>query len=158
MTFVKFSILAFYGDIFPRRRLRQTLFGLAIFMGAWAISASFAGIFQCTPTEYGWNPSLEGGSCIDYGKVVLVAGAFNIITDFVILLLPVPLIWGLEMSAQEKRMLLLAFFLGGSACIVSITRVAFAYVVSSTVDGSCKSSFALPVVSLPLLGTSRLNL
>lgn len=113
MAFIKFSILAMYGSIFPQKGFRWCLWAVASFMAFWAISCCFVAIFQCTPIEYGWNPTIPGGSCVNYGALVLVAGIFNIITDFVILTMPIPLVLKLNLSTQKKWMVILTFAVGG---------------------------------------------
>lgn len=113
MAFIKFSILSFYGSIFPQQTFRYIRIGVAIFMTMWAISASVVAIFQCTPIAFGWDPTIQGGSCVNYGLLVLVAGVCNIFTDFFILAMPVPLIWKLNMSMQKKWLLLFTFLIGG---------------------------------------------
>lgn len=112
MGFIKLSILAFYGSIFPLRRFRYALWAVAIFTGAWILTATFAGIFQCVPVEYGWDRTIEGGYCIKYGRVVLVVSVTNIVTDFIILLMPINPVRGLQMSPQKKKLVLLTFALG----------------------------------------------
>ncbi|KAL7800067.1 hypothetical protein V8C37DRAFT_3685 [Trichoderma ceciliae] len=136
MAFIKFSILSMYHSIFPQKRFHYCLAAVAVFMALWAISCAFVAIFQCTPIAFGWDPTIPGGFCVNYGALVLVAGICNIITDFVILAMPIPLVLKLNLSPQRKRMVIFIFAMGGSACIVSIVRLAFALAVGSTADGS----------------------
>ncbi|RYP41490.1 hypothetical protein DL767_000995 [Monosporascus sp. MG133] len=114
MAFIKLSILSLYARIFPSRRFRWYLWGIAAFMVAWALQGSFVTVFQCTPIEYGWNRELPGGRCINYGLSVLISGIANIITDFVILCAPIPLVLRLQVTPQKKRLLIFTFALGGS--------------------------------------------
>ncbi|KAF2965286.1 hypothetical protein GQX73_g8295 [Xylaria multiplex] len=136
MAFIKLSILSLYGNIFSSKRFHYVLWTVAAIVCTWAISIATVAIFQCTPIAFGWDPTIPGGFCINYGLVVLVAGVINIITDFTILGMPIPLIWRLNISKQKKRELTITFALGGSACVVSIIRLAFALRVGTTSDGS----------------------
>lgn len=136
MAFLKFSILSMYHAIFPQKRFHYCLWAVAIFMACWAISCAFVAIFQCTPIAFGWDPSIAGGTCVNYGALVLVAGICNIVTDFIVLAMPIPLVLKLNLSTQRKRMVIFTFAMGGSACLVSIARLAFALAVGSTADGS----------------------
>ncbi|RYC58531.1 hypothetical protein CHU98_g7675 [Xylaria longipes] len=136
MAFIKFSILSLYGSIFRSKRFHFCLWTIAIVVGAWAVSLSLVAIFQCTPIAYGWDPTVAGGSCLNYGLAVLIAGVVNIITDFTILLMPIPLVRRLHVSSQKKRLLIFTFAFGGSAYVVSIIRLAFALKVGTTADGS----------------------
>ncbi|KAI1436713.1 hypothetical protein GGR50DRAFT_185938 [Xylaria sp. CBS 124048] len=136
MAFLKLSILSLYSNIFPYRWFHFAVWVIAAIVSSWAIAFGTAAIFQCWPIPYGWDPTIPGGFCIDYGLVVLVAGVINIITDFIILAMPIPVIWKLQASRQSKWELTFMFALGSSACIVSIIRLAFALRVGTTTDGS----------------------
>lgn len=112
MAFIKFSILKLYGDIFVSRRFRYLLWAVAVFMAAWAIAFSFAAIFQCSPIAYNWDTTISDGHCINYGAVVIAAGALNIATDLTILVMPIPMIWQLHTFKQKKWQLIFIFAMG----------------------------------------------
>lgn len=120
MAFIKLSILKIYGEIFISRRFHICLWIVASFMLVWAVSFSLAAIFQCTPIAYNWNTGISGGHCINYGVVVIAAGALNIITDFTLLLIPIPLVWRLHTSKQKKWQIILTFALGSRYVIYSL--------------------------------------
>ncbi|KAK8005918.1 hypothetical protein PG991_012215 [Apiospora marii] len=122
MAFIKLSILALYGTIFPSRKFRYILWFIGCVVVCWAITFSFAGIFQCIPISYLWDQN-TGAFCIKYGVCSLVAAIINIITDFTILGLPIPLVWRLHTPRSKKILLTITFVVGGSACIVSILAV-----------------------------------
>ncbi|CAG8952807.1 hypothetical protein HYFRA_00009052 [Hymenoscyphus fraxineus] len=136
MAFIKLSILKVYGDIFPSKKFHHCLWAMAIFMGAWAITFSASAIFQCTPIEYNWDLTIPGGFCINYGANVMAAGILNILTDFIILVMPIPLVLKLHTSTQKKLQIIFAFALGSSACIISFIRLGYGSKVGSTADGS----------------------
>lgn len=81
-------------------------------MAGWSISSVIVSIAQCLPIQFGWDPSIPGGFCINYGLLVLVAGIINVVTDFVILGLPIPMILRLWISKRKKRLLLFTFAAG----------------------------------------------
>ena len=53
------------------------------------------------------------GKCINFTAVVLAAGVINVVTDFTILILPMPVLWNLKVSKARKRMTMGTFMLGG---------------------------------------------
>lgn len=112
MAFIKLSILKMYGEIFVSRRFRTFLWIVATFMLLWTITCSITTIFQCTPIEYNWDTTITSGHCINYGAFVLAAGALNIVTDFTLLLMPIPLVWRLHTSRQKKWQIILTFAMG----------------------------------------------
>ncbi|MCJ1237517.1 hypothetical protein MMC14_005503 [Varicellaria rhodocarpa] len=132
---IKFSIILLYRRIFPQRWFKIALILLGLFITVWAVTAAFLGIFQCVPISFAWNPK-QPGHYIYYGKVVLGIGIINVVTDFIILGFPVPLIWKLMISKQQKLLLTVTLMMGGSACIISIVRLFYAQIVGSSVDPS----------------------
>ncbi|KAF4630097.1 hypothetical protein G7Y89_g8043 [Cudoniella acicularis] len=136
MAFIKLSILKMYGDIFISKRFHYCLWAVAVFMIAWATAFSLTAIFQCTPIAFNWDITITDGFCINYGAVVMAAGAFNIATDLTILVMPIPMVLRLHTSKQKKWQVIFAFALGSSACIISIVRLGFASKVGTTADGS----------------------
>ena len=78
----------------------------------------FSGIFQCVPIEAAWNPAVEG-HCINLSTVLVVGASMDIVTDFVILLLPMPQLWCLQVSTKQKIQLTGIFLLGG-VCVVEV--------------------------------------
>lgn len=80
------------------------LVGVAVFIMAWAVAAFFAGIFACYPIAANWDVTVKG-VCIDYGTVTLVIGIANVAVDFVMLSLPMPQLWKLQMSTRRKVLL-----------------------------------------------------
>lgn len=159
MGFLKFSILQLYGSIFVLKRFHMCLWAVATFVAGWMISATGVSIGQCTPIASGWDHTIPGGYCVNYGLLVLVSGVFNVVTDLVILAMPIPLVLRLQISKQKKYLLIFTFAIGSrsvfslvtqsfhtnpflppSACIVSIVRLAFSLIVGSTADVSCEFS------------------
>ena len=110
-----------------------------MFMGAWMFTTVFAIIFQCLPIEYNWNTTIEGGHCIAIGKFALVTSILNVITDVTILVLPLPLVWKLNVTRRRRWGLIVLFALGGGACIVGITRAGWIGELNATVDPTCES-------------------
>ncbi|KAI4861116.1 hypothetical protein F4820DRAFT_452211 [Hypoxylon rubiginosum] len=131
---IKWSILAFYQRIFPQHWFRWALVGVALFMGAWMFTTVFAISFQCIPIEYNWDMTIDGGHCINIGQLALVTSVLNVITDVAILVLPLPLVWKLNVTRQRRWGLIILFALGGGACVVGITRAGYIGDLNATVD------------------------
>jgi hypothetical protein len=112
IAFVKFSILTLYGSVFQSSTFRLWLWAVAAFTGAACITGVFGAIFQCVPFQAAWDLTIPGSYCIRYGILAIVITAINIFTDFVILLLPVPLVRRLNTSKKKKRMIMFTFAMG----------------------------------------------
>ncbi|KAI1334249.1 hypothetical protein F5Y15DRAFT_402454 [Xylariaceae sp. FL0016] len=134
MGFLKFSILSLYGSIFPSRTFHRYLWGLVVFITGWMLTSSLGAFIQCVPVAKAYDDSLDG-YCIHYGKLSLVVGICNVITDFIIVAMPFPLVLKLNTSSEKKRIILITFAAGSSAVVASIVRLVYSLDVGS-IDGS----------------------
>ncbi|KAH7309694.1 hypothetical protein B0I35DRAFT_515107 [Stachybotrys elegans] len=125
VTCVKLSILFLYRRIFPSRRFLVALYTVGGLVLAWFITSVFIAVFHCFPLSMAWDPSVEG-HCINLGLASLLLGIANILIDFVMLGLPLPLVWRLQMETRKKMLLGMTFLAGGLACIVSMVRLFYA--------------------------------
>ena len=108
---IKVSILLLYRRIFPTQsfRLASLLVGLLVL--TWMIATLTVQIFSCKPIEASWKPALAK-YCIDTKKFYYGNAISNLLTDVIILCLPMPLIWRLNMSKERKFLLSGVFLLG----------------------------------------------
>jgi hypothetical protein len=84
--------------------------GVVSLYGVWAL---FSSIFLCYPIRFFWDKSIQDGKCIDQFAVWFSNASINILQDFVILLLPMPMLRNLEIPRRQKRALMMVFALGG---------------------------------------------
>lgn len=70
---------------------------LAFYASVW-----LALLFECIPHEKIWNYEYEGGRCININAAYLTSGIFNVVSDFLILLLPLLAIWRLRLALKRK--------------------------------------------------------
>jgi hypothetical protein len=114
LAFVKFSILLFYNRIFPNKGLRIAFVVTALFIIGYIITSVFGSIFACVPVRKQWDPTVPG-TCMPFGSFVLGISIINIITDFTLLILPIPAIWRLNMK-RTKKFLTILTMVAGSLC------------------------------------------
>ncbi|PLN82751.1 hypothetical protein BDW42DRAFT_166030 [Aspergillus taichungensis] len=119
---IKISIICFYRRIFTMKPFRMITLGLNTLIALWGVAIFLTCALQCRPLRAYWDPSVEG-SCIDGMKFIIANQAFNVLMDFAILALPVPMIWGLQRAWQDKLALNGVFALGGFVCFASIYRI-----------------------------------
>ena len=74
--------------------------------------AVFFDIFQCNPREKIWNKLITTGHCYNISALDKASGVFNVVSDFAILILPVPSIWSLQMSLRKKLLTTGVFAVG----------------------------------------------
>jgi len=76
----------------------------------------FMFIFQCIPSEYFWTRFTGGhGSCLDTSIIIAVTYGYSAITcvgDLVFSILPVLLVWSLQMGRKEKTAVIVILAMG----------------------------------------------
>ena len=78
----------------------------------WYFVGTVVEIDICTPREKIWNPLLNTGHCLHFWATFQVNAVFTVISDFAILILPMPSVWKLQVSLK-KKILITAIFAAG---------------------------------------------
>lgn len=65
----------------------------------------------CRPINANWDISINR-TCGDITKVEFASGSFNLAVDLLIVSLPMPIVWGLNMPKEKKISVTAAFLLG----------------------------------------------
>ena len=114
---VKMAILLQYLRLFaPSRKGHEFMW-----YGAWAtIGATFMvysfftfwTMFYCRPRRFIWDKLIPGGKCFDVNDIIMSQGAFNMVSDVVILLLPSWSLWKLDVPLVRKLWITLMFATG----------------------------------------------
>ncbi|KAF4342798.1 integral membrane protein [Fusarium beomiforme] len=120
IVFVKWSILALYWRIFGSiKSTRSLIWILFTIVLAWGIAVILVTTFQCKPISAFWlrfTPSSGGEmkyKCPVNVRMFFIANAIpNITTDILMLLIPVPGIWSLQLRTAKKMAVLGIFALG----------------------------------------------
>ena len=114
--FVKLSILLQYLHIFAPTRKGNMFIYVGVHLCIWTnlifyILGIAFNIAMCSPRKKIWDPLMEG-HCFDYNANYQASGIFNVISDFAILILPMPCVWKLQMPLK-KKILVTAIFATG---------------------------------------------
>ncbi|PYI00550.1 integral membrane protein [Aspergillus sclerotiicarbonarius CBS 121057] len=119
---IKISFICFFRRIFITKRFLRFTFGLITFIATWSVAIFLSCAFQCRPLHAYWDSDVEG-ECFGSTTYIIVNQAFNVAIDFVILAAPVPMVWRLHRSWQDRLALNAAFALGGFICFASVFRI-----------------------------------
>ena len=113
LTMAKLSVVLFYAHCFGSfsRPFRLALFSTAIAVVAWGTIFVSTDIFTCAPVRRAWEPSVPG-HCIGFSGQALGSVISNVLIDLVMLVLPLPVLWRLQMSMGRKVSLAAVFALG----------------------------------------------
>ncbi|KAI4219043.1 MAG: hypothetical protein L6R36_008598 [Xanthoria steineri] len=117
----KISILLLYRRIFPNREFHAVIWGMGVFVVAFTIASVLSMIFACKPISGAWNPFIKA-KCINTEASILAVACMTIVSNFVILGLPLPIVWKLQLPTIRKFQLTLVFSLGTFASVISIYR------------------------------------
>lgn len=124
---VKTSILVFYFTLTGREKvyLWANYLTIALINGA-GLALTFLNLFQCRPYRATFiYPVPEEAKCIDIVTLYLSSAPVNIITDLVILFLPLPILTAMTLPRKQKIILIVTFGFGVFAIAVGIVRVAY---------------------------------
>ncbi|KAI0476495.1 hypothetical protein GGR56DRAFT_475523 [Xylariaceae sp. FL0804] len=77
---------------------------------------------HCTPAAKSYNPSVPGVCWFDFPKLGLATGAYSVVMDFAFAMLPMFIIWKLNMKVKEKRIVAGGLSLGIFAGVCGIIR------------------------------------
>ncbi|KAK1525970.1 uncharacterized protein CCOS01_08388 [Colletotrichum costaricense] len=116
----RLSLVILYHRIFGLFSARYYLYGLMFFIGAWAIYATIPTIVACIPVQNFWTTHKN---CLDLSKLYISIAVGSIVTDFVLILIPIPYAMRLTMSPFKKMLLISSFVFGGFNCFITIIRL-----------------------------------
>ncbi|GFF44457.1 hypothetical protein IFM58399_07297 [Aspergillus lentulus] len=119
----KYSILMFYWRIFGTTNIRIPIYVIFFLVTGWGLGVIFTTIFQCLPIRGFWDKSLNPHCGVDVNQFFIGNAVPNIITDWALLILPMPYIWRLHKNTAQKIAISSVFVLGGFICVISIVRL-----------------------------------
>ncbi|KAK8064604.1 hypothetical protein PG994_007242 [Apiospora phragmitis] len=122
IIFSKLSILFFYLRLSPQISFRIAVIALIVIVTAYALAYQVVSIFSCKPVKAAWDITITNSTCVDKEAVYMGLSVSNIIMDFIILLIPVHVVYPLQMSKRQKISLVILFATGGLVCASAIKR------------------------------------
>ena len=103
ITLTKSSALFFYARVFTTndKRYRFALWGTQLLVLAWIIAILIATVFLCIPVKKSWLPDTTG-HCQDTQTLWLGSAISSVIIDLMILVMPMPMLWKLQLKLSRK--------------------------------------------------------
>ena len=103
------------------------------------IAVTPVSIFLVYPVQAYWDQSIKVQRSVDGVKLVRANCSFNIITDAILLILPLSIVWRLKITRWHKLGLTAIFVLGALTLVASVMR--FYYnLAADPKDPECTSS------------------
>ncbi|KAF2008731.1 hypothetical protein BU24DRAFT_359618, partial [Aaosphaeria arxii CBS 175.79] len=136
----KMSLLIFYLRIFPDRKFRRRTYSVLALCCVTVVALVLACVFECQPISYAWDrwDGEHEGTCTHINAQGWANAGINIIFDIIIIALPLPQIYRLQISRERKIGIMIMFTLGVFVTIASIIRlrslITFAASINPTYD------------------------
>ncbi|KAK0641802.1 hypothetical protein B0T16DRAFT_431481 [Cercophora newfieldiana] len=129
----KISLLLFYVRIFHHIAwFKKISYATIGFLLVYLLATTIVSVLQCRPIERAWAPGSKD-QCIALLSFFVFNGAVAVMTDLIVLGLPLPLIWGLQLPLTQKLSLIPVFGIGVFIVTVSSLRL-HALIVTPSVD------------------------
>lgn len=72
----------------------------------------FSSIFSCSPLAMGWDFTITDGVCINRTAMFKATAALGVIVDVLIIAIPIPMVFKLQLSNSKKAGLMFVFSIG----------------------------------------------
>jgi hypothetical protein len=95
----------------PQKFYRVACWSLLTIVGLFALATTIAGVFQCVPVQKAWAKTKKS-HCYNLVDAWYSNAVFSIVTDFIILFLPLHMVYKLQKAKQEKILLYAVFSVG----------------------------------------------
>ena len=114
ITCAKLTILALYLRVFTLRLYRISIYIIgSIVLVNW-LTAFLLSCLKCTPFAFNWDRTVSDGHCsLDLNRLYEWITFPSIVTDVMILILPIPVVWKLQLPKLQKIGLATTFLTGG---------------------------------------------
>jgi hypothetical protein len=83
------------------RRVKWAVWCVIILTATIFIGVFLQSFLLCRPLNYFWNKTVDG-TCGDQNAAYLSIAVIELVNDFVIVILPMPVLWKLQMPAKKK--------------------------------------------------------
>ncbi|KAF2130674.1 hypothetical protein P153DRAFT_384935 [Dothidotthia symphoricarpi CBS 119687] len=135
MACSKAALCLFYGRLNPDR-VFQIAVGSTLFVIVGAYTGIFFSlVFACHPIAASWDPTLQPiAVCINRGAIYIATAVIGIITDVLLIALPIPTIWRLQMPLKQKVGLTGIFGVGSITIVTSVIRLVILIPSLTSVD------------------------
>jgi hypothetical protein len=108
MIATKLSVGYFLLRLMIRPVEKLIVYGVMLVTVLTGILFFFVTMLQCMPLSYFWNKD-QSGHCINIEVIIVITyvySSFSVICDFTFALLPIYIIWGLNMKKVNKVVLI----------------------------------------------------
>ena len=122
IALTKISILLFYSRIFTERKFRIALGVTCALVTTWLIAIELVVLAECVPISGLWDLT-QPARCISLIPFFVASGVPNVILNVIIVGLPLPMIWTLDVEKKYRWALSAVFGLGALYVVLAQNSV-----------------------------------
>ncbi|KAJ0107424.1 hypothetical protein J7T55_009389 [Diaporthe amygdali] len=138
--FIKATLLLLTARVFAiYERLAKAIKWFVTALALTYIPIQFIKMFICVPVESFWNHNIQPTRCLSQAKAFIFDLSLAILTDSIILIIPIVLIWHLAMPLTQR--LKIAAILGAGGIALGITTYRMYLLSSYLVTDDVTSAF-----------------
>ncbi|EXA36402.1 hypothetical protein FOVG_12308 [Fusarium oxysporum f. sp. pisi HDV247] len=120
---IKLTFLIHYYRIMSVSNMRWLYLGALGFIILWGINQGIGVFLFCIPLQSFWDPHVKGRCFLSRPTMWYVSGVVHIVTDFAIIVMPLPIVWKLQLPRSQKIYLTGIFGLGSLTLAIAILRM-----------------------------------
>ncbi|KAF5230748.1 hypothetical protein FANTH_13740 [Fusarium anthophilum] len=124
ITALRMTFLAQYYRAFAAEEIQKALIVATVIVSGWCLSQICIDTFFCQPISTFWNQG-NGGKCLPEDPLWYINSAGNIITDLIILVIPLPYLIKLRLASRQRYILVAIFSFGFVTCVISAIRIRY---------------------------------
>lgn len=112
LVFSKIAMIFLYYRILAMEKWwKWTLRIIAFIIAGYGIALIISIIFGCSPIQKSWDAAITGGHCINRPAVYMAIAVTNTVSDVVLIIIPIPIVYRLKLPFSQKL---------GVACIFGV--------------------------------------
>ncbi|PSR80805.1 hypothetical protein BD289DRAFT_340599, partial [Coniella lustricola] len=119
----KTALLMLYHRVFGvSRKFSFALCVAEVLVVSYFLVCVVLSIVGCQPVSYFWDKTGQG-KCFNEVMFFRANGIANMLLDVMVLTLPLPMVWRLNLALRQKLAVTGIFLLGSFTCVVSVFRI-----------------------------------
>ncbi|RYP85778.1 hypothetical protein DL769_000886 [Monosporascus sp. CRB-8-3] len=136
-SFAKLALLAYYLRLSPQRWFHIAVWSTIGMIAIYSFIIFFGLIFVCNPVRMAFTvtENIEG-SCLQQPALFIAIAVTNTVTDVILFIMPIPMVWNLKMPRTQKFGVVLVFAVGSMTVITSVVRACVLPELFNNPDGT----------------------
>jgi len=84
------------------------------------------------PVSAQWTLSFKPQDCINTRAHIIAASVINVVSDFIVVLIPIPVVMKLKMRSRQRAVVIGLFAAGFAICAVGVVRSVYSSIMADT--------------------------